>query len=150
MQGKFICSICKKDYNDLNSYVNCVTSCYEKKLKEEKEAENAKKLEETNAFISKVKAAEKYLMEVKTEFKEKYPEEYKLNFGEKHNCSNGTCKCSDTKPKSETVELSYESDGKSEPKITAKINGKDITDETLKSLLDDPETKFIAQMLGLI
>ena len=149
MQGKFICSICRKNYNDLHNYINCVTSCYEKKLKEEKEAENAKKLEEINALISKVKAAEKYLIEVKAEFKEKYPEEYELNFGKKDNYDDKIIKPGKTAGLGRigNAELTYAKNGNDKPKITAKVNGKDVSTE---KLFDDPDTRYIAKMLGLL
>ena len=148
--SNFVCGICSKEHNNLSDYMACVAHCGAQVKAAQKVEEEKKRLEKMNVALNRIKEAKKYYEEQLEKFKKEYPEEYKLNFGEKHNCSNGTCKCSDIKPKSETVELSYESDGKNKPKMTAKVNGKDVTDEALKSLLDDPETKFIAQLLGIV
>ena len=148
--SNFICGICATEHNNLSDYMACVAHCGAQVKAAQEAEEEKKRLEKMNMALNGVKQAKKYYEEQLEKFKKEYPVEYKLNFGEKHNCSNGTCKCSDNKSKYETVELSYEKDGKNKPKMSAKVNGKDVTDETLESLLDDPETKYIAKMLGII
>lgn len=148
--SNFVCGICATEHNNLSDYMACVAQCGAQVKAAQKAEEEKKRLEKMNAALNGVKQAKKYYEELLEKFKKEYPEEYKLNFGEKHNCSNGTCKCSDNKSKSESVVFSYERDGKNKPKMTAKVNGKDVTDRTLESLLDDPETRYIAKILGLI
>ena len=160
MNGKFVCSICGKDYNDLTNYMNCVSACYDKKLKEEKEAEARKRAEECNAALNGVKQAKAYYEQKLKEFKEKYPAEYEMNFGKSCDCG-GDCKCdSDTAMTKEEaaaeekrykdIAISYEINGKDEPKISAKVNGKKVYDDNVKNLLNDPEVDWIARMLGLV
>ena len=166
MQNKYVCSICGKTHYDLGEYVDCVTRCSEQLKKVQKDAEEKKRLEELNAAINRVKQAQVYFEQQLNEFKEKYPAEYELNFVKNYNdnCScdsSSVCsKCAKGDGKTEsynnasdfyqTVEVEVKDDGKGNPTIDAKINGEKVKDEQLKKLLDDPETQFIAKMLGLL
>lgn len=149
IKKNYVCGICGKEYFDLDAYMKCVSKCGENaKATLKAEAEKAR-LEKLNADLNKVKEAKKYYEEQLAWFKSEYPEEYKFNFG------GHTCKCSkskDTKSdiKTETIELSYEDNGKDKPKMTAKVNGKDVDNKTLENLFDDPDCRYIAKMLGLI
>ena len=149
----FICGICGTEHRELGDYMKCVTKCGEKALASQKAEEEKKRLEKMNAALNRVKEAKKYFEEQLAKFEKEYPAEYKLNFGKKDKCK-GDCKCSNDKSKSdvktETIELAYKTDKNGKPNVTAKLNGKDVTDEALTDLLNDPETRFIAQMLGLI
>lgn len=147
--SNFICGICGIKHTDLDSYLKCVAKCGETLKAEQKAEAEKERLIQMNAALNRTKEAKKYYEEQLAKFEKEYPEEYKLNFG------GHTCKCSksnDTKSdvKTETIELSYESNGKDKPKMTAKVNGKDVDSKAIESLLDDPETKYIAKMLGLI
>ena len=150
----YVCGICKKQHDSLDAYMECVSKCGETLKAEQKAEAEKERLAKLNADLNKIKEAKKYYDGLLENFKEEYPEEYKLNFGEKHNCSKGTCKCSDNKSKpdvkTETIELSYKDNGKDKPKMSAKVNGKDVTDESLAALFDDPDCRYIAKMLGLI
>ena len=148
---EYVCGICGTSYYDLDSYMKCVTKCGSE-LKAQKEAEEKqKRMEEVNAALNKVKQAKAYYEEQMALFEEKYPEEYKMNFGARDTERNAleddlgdwlADLSSDKKPSITTV--SYEDNGKDKP--TIKVNGK-ITD---KNLADDPETRWIARMLGLV
>ena len=125
------------------------------KLKKEREAEEAKKLaEEINAAINKVKAAEKYLEEVKREFKEKYPKEYELNFvpdSDKTMSEEEYKKLtSETRDNSKSIAISYEDNGKDEPKVSARVNGKKVDNASLDELFKDKEIYNLAKMLGIV
>ena len=160
MTEKYVCSICEKEYNNLDDYLKCVSTCGTK-LKKEQEAEIAKKYaEEVNAAINKVKSAKDYYEQQLKEFKEKYPNEYKLNFG-KHTCScnSHTCNCKnesdsikqDTEKESfKDISFSYVDDGKDKPKLSARVNGVKVDDDSINKLFDDPDTRYIAKMLGII
>jgi predicted nucleic acid-binding Zn ribbon protein len=152
--GKFTCAICGTEYETLEDYMACVSECGEIMKAKQKAEDEKKRLEKMNTSLNRVKEAKKYFEEQLAKFEKEYPEEYKLNFGKNDKCSNDTCKCSKADIKSDiktdTIELSYEGNGKDKPKINCKINGKDADDETLDDLLNDPETKYIAKMLGLI
>ena len=126
MNGKYVCEICKNEHSDVISYINCVTACGEKLKKEREEAEAKKYIEEVNAALNRIKEAEKYLKEVKKEFKEKYPREYELNFGENMKS-----------PDYEKVKAVSKDE-------VEKDNG------TLEDLLNDPHTRYLARMLGLL
>lgn len=157
MKGNFICSICGKDYNDLNNYVNCVSTCYKKKIKEKEIKDVLNELEHI-----------KYLYEQKLEeFKEKYPKEYELNFASEGCICPSDCKgyCSDeddtedntedfsklTKDNNmESMEFSYESNGKDKPKLSAKVNGKKVDDNRIEELFKDPDIKYLAKLLGIL
>lgn len=149
IKKNYVCGICGKEYEDLNDYLSCVAKCGETVKAEQKAKEEKERLEKLNAALNGVKQAKKYYEEQLAKFEAEYPEEYKLNFG------GHTCKCSkpkDTKSdiKTETIELSYEDNGKDKPKMTAKVNGKDVDNKTLENLFDDPDCRYIAKMLGLI
>lgn len=165
MQDKYVCAICGSTHYDLGQYVNCVIKCSEKLKRLEEEEKEKKRLEELNAALNKVKQAQIYFEQQLNEFKEKYPTEYELNFAKN---GNDSCSCDSTsvcskcgkgdgkteaynKPSDfyQTVEIEVKDDGKGNPTIDAKINGEKVEDEQLKKLLDDPETQFIAKMLGL-
>ena len=148
----YICGICGKSHEALDAYLECVSKCGETLKAKEKAEEEKKKLEKLNAELNKVKQAKAYYEEVAAKFKKEYPEEYKLNFG---NCSNDTCKCSHSKDaKSETIEISYEDNGKDKPKMSAKVNGKEvkggILDEVVKELETDPEYQYLTKLLNML
>lgn len=147
---KYVCGICGAEYDDLNSYLECVSKCGETIKAELKAKEEKERLEKVNAELNKVKQAKAYFEEVAAKFKEEYPEEYELNFGKSECDCPHDCKGNKPEGKTETIELSYEDDGKGKPKMTAKVNGKEIDNKALESLLDDPDTKYIAKMLGII
>ena len=145
----YVCGICGKKYESLDYYMDCVSKCGEKLKAEQKAEAEKERLEKVNALISKVKAAEKYLIEVKAEFKEKYPEEYELNFGKKDNYDDKIIKPGKTAGLGRigNAELTYAKNGNDKPKITAKVNGKDVSAE---KLFDDPDCRYIAKLLGLV
>lgn len=169
---KYVCSICGKDYNDLENYVDCVTKCSEQIKENEKKEKEKKRLEELNAALNRVKEAKKYFEQQLNEFKEKYPEEYELNFVEekdvcddKKTCG-GTCGgCKDTNTcndindwlndflkddetkKSNFLEITYKNDGNGKPVFSAAINGKKVDDDSIKKLFEDPDAQYLAQML---
>ena len=150
----YTCAICNKSYDSLESYMNCVNACGEK-IKIEKLAEK-ERMKNMNLDLNKIKAAKEYYDGLLEKFKEDYPDEYKLNFRESecpHDCKGNVeseTKARTKEVKPETIELYYEGDGKNKPKIVAKVNGEEVDDKAVDSLLHDPETKFIAQLLGLI
>lgn len=152
MEKKFVCSICGKEHFTLDAYMNCVSKCGENAKAVQKAEAEKERLVKMNAALNRVKEAKKYFEEQLAKFEKEYPAEYKLNFGEKDTCKDD-CKCSSkpkTNTKSEKIELAYEADKNGKAKMTAKVNGKDVSDEALADLLADPETRFIAQLLGLV
>lgn len=155
----YVCSICGMEYFSLDEYLSCVSKCGND-LKEKQKAEAEKeRLEKLNAALNAVKQAKKYYEEQLTKFKEEYPTEYELNFGK---TEDHKCKCSekseskyvkntcDSKTKTDKIEISYEENGKDKPKMTAIINGKDVTGEAIDTLLKDPECRHIVELLGLL
>ena len=52
--------------------------------------------------------------------------------------------------KMKSMEFSYESNGKDKPKFYAFVNGKRVDDDSIKKLLEDPETNYFARVLGII
>lgn len=152
---KFVCSICGKEYDNLTAYMACVSKCGEALLQKQKEAEQKKRLEEVNAGLNRIKEAEKYLKDVKEEFKNKFPKEYDLNFGvscdacESRDCEKTTVKSGIDKKDVSLVELSYVDDGNGKPKFDAKVNGKNVDNDSLSKLIDDPYMNYIAKMLKL-
>lgn len=174
MTDKFVCSICGKTHYDLGEYVNCVTKCSEQLKKHEEQEKEKKRLEELNASLNRVKQAKAYFEQQLNEFKEKYPEEYKLNFayeecdakecdktcGESdvdacNNCDvcDGKClyetKDEDTE-KPDFFEFLYKDEGNGKPEMSAKINGKKVSDDYIKELFEDPDTKYLAKLLGIL
>lgn len=136
-EKKYTCNICGRQHSELDAYIKCVSECG-KKAKE-----NEKRNEEINAAINRVKQAEKYLQEQKNFFKEKFPEEYDLNFSTKVDKK--------VTPKVNSVEFSYEKNEAEDPTVITKINGEEVTHDAYKTLLEsDPNTKYIAQLLGLL
>ena len=152
MNKKYVCSICGKEYDNLTAYMACVSKCGEIILQEQKEAEQKKRLEEVNAYLNRIKEAEKYLADIKKEFKNKFPEEYELNFPKKESCK---CNChseSDlTKPEEQfkDISISYVDNGKDKPQLSAKVNGEKVDENSLSKLFKDPDTQYIARMLGI-
>lgn len=158
---KYVCSICGKEYDNLTAYMACVSKCGEILIQEQREEEQKKRLEEVNAGLNRIKEAEKYLKEVKEEFKKKFPKEYDLNFGvscdacESRDCEKTTVKTGLDKDKNtnekdvSSIEVDYVDDGKGEPKVDIKINGKKDKN-LLNALLEDPDTRYIAKMLGIL
>lgn len=143
------CSICGTAHINIDDYLKCVKSCVSNKKKEIEEEKNKKHLEAVNKDLNAIKQAEKYFNELKDKFKKSYPEEYELNFGNhKYNCSCEKEKTDVSTNKS--IELSYERNGKEEPKMTAKVNGKQVGNDYIQKLFENPETKYIAQLLGIM
>lgn len=158
-ERRYVCNLCGKYHFDLDAFLNCVSSCGEKMKKEIEEEKNKKRMEEINAALNGVQQAKKYYEDKLNEFKEKYPEEYKMNIGNYYTCSS-CCKCDEEKEETETytnedipdwlnvLEASYKSNGKDEPKVSMRLNGKEVQNP-LEKLLSDPSTKHIAELLGL-
>lgn len=149
--NEFVCGICGTGYYDVDSYMKCVSKCGAE-LKAQKEAEERqKRMEEVNAALNKVKQAKAYYEEQLKLFEVKYPEEYAMNFGVRDTEKNANEKDAwdefltkqERKPSMTTV--SYEDKGDGKP--TIKVNGKKVTN---KNLANDPETRWIAEMLGLV
>lgn len=143
----YICGICGTEHTDLDSYLKCVSKCgADWKAKEEAEKQQ-KRLEEVNAALNRVKAAKTYFEEQLADFEKKYPEEYKLNFKTKCGNCNDWLSPIDEDDKPTVSTFSYEDNGKDEPIIKAKVNGKDVDPKTL---WDDPDTEWLAKLLGII
>ena len=70
----YTCEICKREYDSVWEYAACVSKCSEKLKKKEE----AKRLEEANAALNKVKQAKAHYQEQLDNFKKKYPTEYKM------------------------------------------------------------------------
>lgn len=153
MIGTYTCGFCGEIYDDMDAYFECVSSCRNTL----KEKENQKRLEEINSYISKIKAAKDYYEQVANEFKTKYPEEYEMNFGHICTCDSG-CKCNDEEISTyvnedklpswaNIIEASYENNGKYEPKVSVRLNGNKVANDSLSKLLADPAMQHIARML---
>lgn len=149
MMKNYICGICGKEHYDLNDYMACVAKCgAEEKAKREAEKKQ-KYLEEVNVALNKVKQAKAYYEEQLKLFETKYPEEYKMNFGVRDTEKNADTK-NDwdefvSKLDNTGTTVSYLDKGDGNP--TIKVNGEKIT---AKNLANDPETRWIAEMLGLV
>lgn len=161
---RMTCGICGTEHTTLDYYLDCVSKCGAKLKKEREEAENKKRLEELNSALNGVKQAKEYYEQKLNEFKEKYPIEYELNFAP---ICPSDCKgyCSDeenekdntediSKPAKdnnmESMELSYESNGKDKPKLSARVNGKKVDDDYIKNLFENPDTRYFAKVLGIL
>lgn len=132
MKEKYVCDLCGKTHYELDEYVKCVVECGEKLKKLEEEEKNKKYLEELNAAINGVKQAKVYYEQKLNEFKEKYPAEYELNFA-----SEG-CNCpSDCKGHCSDEDLDNTEDRT------------EVNNEMFKKLLEDPDIRFFARLLGL-
>lgn len=153
---KYKCSICGKAYDDLGLYMKCVNKCgcnLEQRLKKEKELEEQKRREEINAALNRIKEAKNYYEQKLIEFKEKYPEEYKMNFGNTNCTLTQEAKqdtISKTTPKAECVEFAYSTDGNGTPQLVAKVNGKEVDEQELSQLIQDPSVRNIARLFGLL
>lgn len=162
MSNNYICNVCGSEYDNLDGYLACVTKCVETK-------KNDEKVKKVNAYLNEIKKTENHLSEVKDNFKKEYPDEFYLNFGTQED----TCKCDDecndcdrdchcessavskeSKPSKEnnlsTMELSYMDNGKDKPTLSAKVNGKKVEYDAINKLFVDPDTRYIAKMLGII
>ena len=164
MNEKYVCGICKKEYTDLNKYLACVFKCGSE-LNTKRKKEEEIRLKEMNDALSKVKEAKEFFEKKLSEFKKTYPEAYKLNFEhtecgdvckECEDCSdecNEADRCDDCCCKNDlnkkSFEFEYFNNGKDKPKMSAKINGKE-TDDILKMMEEDPDTKYIAKLLGIL
>lgn len=158
MMGKYTCGFCGEIYDDMDLYFECVSSCRDA-LRKQIEEDNKKRFEEINTYISKVKAAKDYYEAVSNEFKTKYPKEYEVNFG--HDCFYGSgCNCHVDKEETGTyvnenklpdwasvIEASYESNGNDEPKVSVRLNGNTVNDDSFSQLLADPTMQYIAKLL---
>ena len=147
MEKNYICAICKKQHDSLDAYLTCVSKCGEKIKAEQKAEAEKERLAKINADLNKIKEAKKHYEEQLAKFEKEYPAEYKLNFGDVKGVCPSDCKgvASDIKP--ETIKVLYEKKNNEDPKIRAKVNGKDVSAE---KLFDDPDCRYIAKMLGLI
>lgn len=163
----YVCGICGKEYDNFVPYMECVSKCGEILLQEQKEAERQKRMEEVNAYINRIKEAEKYLKEIKEEFEKKYPREYSLNFDlnavscdtcKSRDCEKITVKSGLDKDKnanekdlsSRSIAISVINDGKGEPKVDARVNGQKVDDDTLSKLFKDPGTRYISKLLEIM
>ena len=147
----YVCGICGSEYESLDAYLECVAKCGETLKAEQKAEAEKKRLEEVNAAINRVKEAKKYYEEQLAKFKKEYPTEYELNFGKTESVCPHDCKGNiEPETKAETIELTYEDNGKDKPKLSAKVNGKRVDEKTLDNLFSDPDTRYIAKMLGLL
>lgn len=133
---EYTCSICGRQYSELDKYIECVAECG-KKIKENK------KNEEINAAFNRVRQAEKYFKEQKDSFKKKFPEAYEFTFGKDS--------AKETVSDVNSIYISYEKIGTNEPKTTVKVNGKGTSaDKYKKTLFADPNVKYIAELLGVV
>lgn len=163
MTEKYVCGFCGKTHYDMDAYFECVSSCRETLKKHLEEEKQAKYLEELNAAINSVKQAKKYYEEKLEEFKTKYPKEYEINFAETCGCR--SCDCYEEKTetyvdpdldkvpdwaKSNSMEFSYENNGKDEPKMSAKLNGKELDDKVIAKLLSHPDVNCLAGLMNLL
>lgn len=151
MKEKYVCDLCGKTHYELDEYVKCVVECGEKLKKLEEEEKNKKYLEDLNAAINGVKQAKDYYEQKLDEFKAKYPKEYELNFASE-GC-HGDCKCKSNEKESspKKIEVKMTNDGK-KSKINTYINGKklDVDDDSIKKLFEDPNTRYLAKLWGII
>ena len=155
----YVCNVCGSEYDNIDGYLACVTKCVESTKKKEK----AKKVD---AYLKDIIETEKHLNEVMKKFKKEFPDEFYLNFGtqEDCNCDNGgNCKCKEsenktenkdnkankesTKEKHRSMEFYYEKDGKNEPKMTAKVDGKEVDDKLFKSVMKGTDVKDLMNWL---
>ena len=153
MENNYTCAICKKQHDSLDGYLACVNACG-KKLKE------SQRIEKLNAALNQVKQAQKYFEQKLDEFKSEYPEEYELNFGSK----NSKAKPDMDKTRAVTKEewgkeqkrmkdnaISCESNGTESMKVFANVNGKEVEgNDALELLKSDPNTKYLAELLGIL
>ena len=140
----YTCGICGKEHFSLEGYLHCVFTCgTEEKAKMERE-EKQKRMEEVNAALNKVKQAKAHYEEQLASFKAKYPEEYKMNFVDKDIKNNDWDEFL-SKLEGASTKVSYEDRGDGNPII--KVNGEKITN---KNLANDPEMRWIVEMLGLV
>lgn len=147
--NEYVCGICGTGYYDVDSYMKCVNKCGAE-LKAQKEAEEKqKRMEEVNAALNKVKQAKAYYEEQMALFETKYPEEYKMNFGARDTEKNANDKTDwdNFLSKLDGTRTSVSYTDKRDGKPIIKVNGETITD---KNLANDPETRWIAEMLGLV
>ena len=152
MSEKYVCGICGKTHYSLDDYLTCVAKCGEKLKAIEKEKEEKaekERLEKINAALNRIKQAKSYYEEQLAKFQKEYPDEYKLNFGEgcKEKCKESYSYSGE--PKTKTLEFTYEKTGKEEPKVSAKVNGKDVKESTDNTLTEDPYVRSILKMLGI-
>lgn len=149
MGKTYTCGICGEEFDNVWDYAAHVSECA-KVLKEKEEAEKAqKRMEEINTALNRVKEAKRYFEDQLNQFKEKYPEEYNLNFGakKKEATTDKFEKVKKEKYNPESVSVSYSKKNDEEPKIRARVNGKDIEPEELFS---DPDCKYLAELLGIL
>lgn len=145
----YVCSICGEKYESLDDYLACVAKCGETLKSEQKAKAEKERLEKVNAALNRIKEAKKYWEDQLDKFKEEYPEEYELNFGKKDNYDDKIIKPGKTAGLGRigNAELTYAKNGNDKPKITAKVNGKDVSAE---KLFEDPDCRYIAKLLGLV
>lgn len=160
MTERYTCGFCGATHDNADDYFKCVSSCRDILKKQIEEEKQQKYLEELNADINRVKQAEKYYKEKLEEFKLKYPKEYELNFSP--TCSSD-CTCHKEKTEtyvnednlpnwttqSNSLEFSYENNGKDEPKMSAKVNGKEVDDDIIRRLLIHPDVNDLARILRI-
>ena len=137
------CEICKKEYDNVWDYANCVSKCSkELRIKEEAEKER-KRLEEVNGALNRLKAVKKNYEYLLADFEKKYPEEYKMNFGAKD-----TEECSSNLNKEvKRPTISCGDSIKNKPINKFIVNGKEVETDDLFS---DPDVKYLAKLLGIL
>jgi len=165
-KGNYVCGICGTNHEYLEDYLDCVNHCG-KKVREEMRAKAEKeRMEKVNAALNGVKQAKAYYEEQLAKFKNEFPDEYKMNFGDNACTCGGKCDHADKKdhkkkniaeatPKNpnnnvDSIALSYKDNGKDEPEITAKVNGKTVENKELEKLFNDPDVKYLAEILGIM
>lgn len=87
----FKCTICGKEFTNVDDYVAHVLKCAEQYKANEvkKKEESVKKAKEVNEYIENIKRYRTQLKSMEDEFAKKYPKEYEMNF------SNESEKCTD-------------------------------------------------------
>ena len=150
--NNYVCNVCGSEYDNLDGYLACVTKCVETK----KSKERIKKID---TYLAEINEAEKWLREVMKKFKDEFPEEFYCNFGTEEDeckceCENN-CECNYykeevTKETPRSMEFYYEKNGKHEPKMTTKVNGKEVNKDSMRDLFKDRDVNYLAKLLGII
>lgn len=158
----FKCGICGKEYDDLTSYVNCVTSCAAVKNEEELN----KMLKRVKDAIDTFNGAKVYLDLCLNEFKSRFPEEYTKFYptimptstdsccGNNDCCEceveGDNCSCKDEKHNDVVNNFYMKFDtSNGESTVEAKINGEPVeTKDVMKLLMENPEVAHLARFFG--
>lgn len=160
---EFVCSICGKKYDELNDYMRCVSSCYDKVQKKEELEKQKKRMEEINSYIKDIKSLRHRLDVLKSEFYRKYPKEYELNFGEvtcsenkneyNNDCdecaSYDLCKSKVDVDDMRSIEVSVINDGK-DKKVDAKINGEKVDyEDVLNMIRNNQDADYLTRLFHI-